>query len=145
MQEASSLASTANVKTTDVVTNKRMINTSILARDGQVIVLGGLMADTVIDTVQKVPLLGDIPILGALFRSHSTTQEKSNLLLFLRPTVVRDDAKVASVTDRKYQTMRTYRSQTDGQEMVLDTRNLLDEDPGKVLETGVTLPSKVSE
>ncbi len=145
MQEASSLASTANVQATDVITNKRMINTSILAKDGQVIVLGGLMADTVIDTVQKVPLLGDIPILGALFRSHSTTQEKSNLLLFLRPTVVRDDATVASVTDRKYQTMRNYRSRGEGEEMVLDTRNLLDEDPGKVLESGVTLPSKVSD
>ncbi len=145
MQEASSLASTANVKTTDVVTNKRMINTSILAKDGQVIVLGGLMADTVIDTVQKVPLLGDIPILGALFRSHSTTQEKSNLLLFLRPTVVRDDSTLAAVTDRKYQTMRNYRSQTDGEEMILDTRNLLDEDPGKVLERGVTLPSRETE
>jgi general secretion pathway protein D len=87
----------------DVVTSKRTIETTVLAEDRQTIVLGGLIQDDITDNVRKVPFFGDIPGLGRLFKSTSKTRTKRNLLVFLRPTVIRtqDDAKEA--TDRKYQ------------------------------------------
>ncbi|HSG88902.1 MAG TPA: type II secretion system secretin GspD [Pseudomonadales bacterium] len=86
----------------DIVTNKRTIETTILADDGQTIVLGGLIQDDITESVRKVPLLGDIPLAGVLFRSTASTRVKRNLLVFLRPTVVRDDNEVRAVTQRKY-------------------------------------------
>lgn len=142
-QEASSIATTATTESTDLITNKRLINTSILATDGQVIVLGGLMEDTINDRVQKVPLLGDIPFLGALFRSTSKEQQKRNLLLFLRPTIVRDDAMAANVTNRKYQQVRSQGVDMDSVgEIELDTDALLNESPTDYLDRGLDLPDK---
>ncbi|CBL43990.1 General secretion pathway D protein, outer membrane secretin [gamma proteobacterium HdN1] len=136
-QEASSIADSSNVKTTDVITNKRLINTTILASDGQVIVLGGLMEDTLSDAVQKVPLLGDIPLIGALFRSTSKVQEKRNLLLFLRPTVIRDDAKAESVMDRKYGQIRGAALDRDSiGEIELDVNELLNKTAHETLDRG---------
>jgi len=86
----------------DVVTSKRTIETTILAEDQQTIVLGGLIQDDVTDGVKKVPLLGDIPGLGRLFRSTSKSRTKSNLLVFLRPTVIRTKEDADKATDRKY-------------------------------------------
>jgi general secretion pathway protein D len=76
----------------DLVTNKRSIKSTILADDGQVIVLGGLIQDDVTQSISKVPLLGDIPLIGGLFRSTRDSHVKRNLMVFLRPTVVRDGA-----------------------------------------------------
>lgn len=104
-QEVSSVANNASVSGSgfsDIVTNKRTINTTILANDGQTIVLGGLIQDDVTGSGRKVPLLGDIPLLGRLFRSDTSTHVKRNLLVFLRPTVLRDDSQVGDVTRRKY-------------------------------------------
>lgn len=140
-QEASSIASTANTSSTDLITNKRLINTSILASDGQVIVLGGLMEDVIKDQVQKVPLLGDIPLLGALFRSTSKGQEKRNLLLFLRPTIVRDDAMAKTVTNRKYNQLRSQHVDVDTVgEIEVDTNALLNASPSEYLDRGLNLP-----
>lgn len=86
----------------DVVTNKRTIDTTVLAEDRQTIVLGGLIQDDVQMTLKKVPLLGDIPLLGRLFRKTEDTRTRRNLLVFLRPTVLRDAQDVADSTDRKY-------------------------------------------
>jgi len=66
------------------------------------IVLGGLIKDDLKDTTQKVPLLGDIPVLGWLFTSKSTTKEKTNLMVFLRPTIIRDSALATRISDGKY-------------------------------------------
>tara|TARA_Y100000994_G_scaffold148486_1_gene121642 strand:+ start:83 stop:385 length:303 start_codon:yes stop_codon:yes gene_type:complete len=74
----------------------------ILAEDEQTIVLGGLIQDDITDTVRKVPLLGDIPGLGWFFRTTSNTRTKSNLLVFLRPTVIRSNDDAAKATARKY-------------------------------------------
>ncbi len=86
----------------DVVTSKRTIDTVILAEDRQTIVLGGLIQDDVSDTDKRVPLLGDIPFLGRLFRSTTKSHTKRNLLIFLRPTVIRTKEDADAVTNQKY-------------------------------------------
>ncbi len=90
----------------DLVTNTRLIHTTAMVDDGQIIVLGGLMDDQARTTQQRVPWLGDIPGLGWLFRYQRTQVEKRNLMVFLRPRIVhnRDDAR--EVTSPKYQWMR---------------------------------------
>lgn len=85
-QETSSIQESTS---SGVITNKRAIETNVLVNDGDIIVLGGLMEDTLNDSLQKVPLLGDIPILGKLFQFKSKQRVKTNLLVFLRPTVLR--------------------------------------------------------
>ena len=86
----------------DVVTSKRQITTTILAEDQQIIVLGGLIQDDVTQTRRKVPLLGDIPGLGFFFRSTGDIRTKTNLLVFLRPTVIKTVQDVESAAERKY-------------------------------------------
>jgi general secretion pathway protein D len=107
-QEISSIAPSASLtaQAVDLVTNKRAIKSTILAEDGQVIVLGGLIQDDVTRTNAKVPLLGDIPFLGALFRSTQETHIKRNLMVFLRPTVIRDRAGLAALSGKKYSDIR---------------------------------------
>ncbi len=86
----------------DVVTSKRSIETTILADDRQTIVLGGLIRDDVNDAVKKVPLLGDVPLLGRLFKSTTKKHDKLNLLVFLRPTVIRNQKDAKRATERKF-------------------------------------------
>ncbi|MDH4569463.1 type II secretion system protein GspD [Pseudomonas sp. BN414] len=107
-QEISSIAPSATLtaQAVDLITNKRSIKSTILAEDGQVIVLGGLIQDDITQTDSKVPLLGDIPILGRLFRSTRDTHVKRNLMVFLRPTVVRDRAGLAALSGKKYNDIR---------------------------------------
>ena len=78
----------------------------MLTRDGQTVVLGGLIQDDVEETVQKVPLLGDIPVLGRLFRSTSSNLTKKHLMVFLRSTIVRDDRTLDGATAEKYGVIR---------------------------------------
>lgn len=99
----------------DIITTKRSVKSVVLANDGQVIVTGGLIADDVSETVKKVPLLGDIPLLGAMFRSKSNSITKRNLLLFLQPTIVRDSEKAAKVSARKYDHIRSVSLGLDAQ------------------------------
>ena len=107
-QEISSIAPSTglNAQAVDLVTNKRSIKSTILADDGQVIVLGGLIQDDVTQAISKVPLLGDIPLLGALFRSTRESHIKRNLMVFLRPTIVRDGAGLAALSGKKYSDIR---------------------------------------
>lgn len=102
-QEVSSIAGATGA---DIVTNKRQINTTVLAGDGQTIVLGGLIDDDIQESAQKVPLLGDIPILGYLFSSRATTKVKRNLMVFIRPSIISDAAGIDDVSSRKYNYMR---------------------------------------
>ncbi|WP_339671086.1 type II secretion system secretin GspD [Dasania marina] len=90
----------------NLITTERKINTKILANNGQTIVLGGLIKDNVTETQQKVPFLGDIPFLGALFRSTSTTYGKTHLLVFLRSSIIRDNREMDAVTAVKYKLIR---------------------------------------
>lgn len=85
----------------DVVTSKRSIETTVLATSGETIVLGGLIQDNVTDGNARVPLLGKIPVLGNLFKSRSKNQTKTNLVVFLRPTVIEDKSQSNSLTTNK--------------------------------------------
>jgi general secretion pathway protein D len=78
----------------------------VLAKDGDIVVLGGLVKDDVQDSQQGVPLLSDIPVLGRLFRSDVVSVTKSNLLVFIRSTIIRDDADLAGATAEKYRYIR---------------------------------------
>lgn len=104
-QEVSNVSASTSANG-DIITNKRSINTSVLVEDGEILVLGGLIDDTLRDQVSKVPLLGDIPLLGWLFRSHSTTKEKQNLMVFMRPSIMRDGAAAYYHTNEKYNYLR---------------------------------------
>ncbi|WP_417686854.1 type II secretion system secretin GspD [Pseudidiomarina gelatinasegens] len=89
----------------DIVTNKREIKTTVLADDGETIVLGGLIKDDYQVSKSKVPLLGDIPVLGRLFSSESERRVKRNLLVFLRPTIMLDKVDAVAATEDKYNSL----------------------------------------
>jgi general secretion pathway protein D len=90
----------------DISTNKQSIKTTILIEDGGIIVLGGLMQDTVTESEDRVPVLGAIPLLGNLFKSRSGSRQKSNLLVFLRPRILRDQAATEEVSTKRYDEIR---------------------------------------
>lgn len=102
-QEVSSLSGATSV---DIIVNKRELKTTVMANDGETIVLGGLIDEDVQESVQKIPLLGDIPFLGKLFSSTSTSTQKRNLMVFIRPTIVRDGTKLGEISKNKYNYMR---------------------------------------
>jgi len=104
-QEVSSLSS-SSASASDLITNKRSINTSVMVEDGQVLVLGGLMQDTFRDQITKVPVLGNIPIVGKLFRSSTTTKVKKNLMVFIHPVIMRDVLSGDYYTRQKYNKLR---------------------------------------
>jgi general secretion pathway protein D len=99
-QEVSSVQDTTNPA--GVITNKRAVESMVLVDDGQIVVIGGLIQDSVRDGVEKVPFLGDLPILGALFTYNTRQRTKTNLMVFLRPTVLRDAQRAESVTASRY-------------------------------------------
>jgi general secretion pathway protein D len=105
-QEVSSLTGAVSLLASDIITNERRITTKVLAGDGRTVVLGGLIKDDVQDAQQKVPLLGDIPWLGRLFRSDSISITRSNLMVFIKPTIIRDDAALDGATAEKYRFIR---------------------------------------
>jgi len=99
-----------------IATRKRSIKTSVLVDDGGILILGGLIQEEVTDTESKVPLLGDIPLLGALFRSQDTTKSKQNLMVFLRPSILRDHKDATFVTNEKYNYLRGLESEAYDEE-----------------------------
>ncbi len=103
-QEVSAL--TLNPIASDIITRERKIQTKVLSEDGQIVVLGGLIEDDVQDSSQKVPILGDIPLLGRLFRSDGVSVTKRNLLVFIRPTIIRDRDQLAGASAEKYRYIR---------------------------------------
>ncbi|MBT8099401.1 MAG: type II secretion system protein GspD, partial [Gammaproteobacteria bacterium] len=104
-QEISSIASSSS-GAVDLITNQRIIETTVIVDDGNIIVLGGLIEDTLRESDQRVPVLGSIPILGNLFRSRDTEKVKTNLLVFIRPQILRDAASAAMHTNEKYNYIR---------------------------------------
>jgi general secretion pathway protein D len=109
-QEVSSVVEP--VAPTGIVTNMRAIETNVLVDDGAIVVLGGLVQDQVNSTQEKVPVLGDIPMIGGLFRFETRKQSKTNLMVFLRPYIVRDDSDMRSVTTDRYEQMRRLQQMT---------------------------------
>ena len=99
----------------DISTNKRSIKTTVLIEDGGIVVLGGLMSDTVQQSEDRVPGLGALPVVGALFRSKSGSRLKKNLMVFLRPSILRDSAATEDTSERKYDEVRKeQKGLTDG-------------------------------
>ena len=114
-QEVSSIADSV-AGAADLITNKRSIKTSVMVEDGEVVVLGGLIEEQVRESIQKVPLLGDIPLLGLLFQSRSADLDRKNLMVFIHPVIMRDAAVTAEYTNSKYNYLRTLqlREERDG-------------------------------
>jgi len=103
-QEVSSISNSASAS--DIITNERRITTKVIAEDGETIILGGLISDDIQQSEQKVPFFGDIPLVGGLFRSDTSTTTKSNLMVFLRASIIRDAETMAGATGEKYRFIR---------------------------------------
>jgi general secretion pathway protein D len=112
-QEISSIAASVE-GASDLVTNERTIETTVIVGDGEIIVLGGLLEDTLRETDQRVPFLGSIPLVGALFRARSTDKVKTNLMVFIRPKIIRDSVHAATETNSKYNYIRGVQQQGRG-------------------------------
>ncbi len=121
-QETSSVSQTTVAGASDLITNTRSIDATVLVDDGQIIVLGGLITDDISDTFEWVPVLGKIPLLGALFRKKSKQAVKRNLMVFLRPRIIRTPADLVAHTTEHYQTI-----QREQLESMPDTRSLIPE------------------
>lgn len=104
VQEVSSIADTSSAS--DVITNKREIKTKVMVEDNGLVILGGLISDELSTSNQRVPLLGDIPYLGRLFRSDATRNTKQNLMVFIRPRILRDGPSLAGLSEDKYRTLQ---------------------------------------
>ena len=105
-QEVSSVQASTVGAANGPTTNKRSIDTNVLVNDGSIVVLGGLLQDEYAGNEEKVPGLGDIPILGALFRSETRSRKKTNLMVFIRPVVMRDASSADALTMDRYDLMR---------------------------------------
>jgi general secretion pathway protein D len=127
-QEISNIAQSVE-GATDLITNQRIVETTVIVDDGQILVLGGLLEDVLRESEQRVPILGSIPFLGALFRVQSTDKVKTNLLVFIRPKILRDAATISTETNAKYNMIKEALDRTNE-----DGINLM---PG---ETGFELP-----
>lgn len=115
-QEVSKVEGQTNL---DVVFGERKLKTTVLADDGELIVLGGLIDDQAGESVAKVPLLGDIPLLGHLFKSTANKKEKRNLMVFIRPTILRNGLAADGISQRKYNYIRAEQIYRDEQGLSL--------------------------
>lgn len=114
VQEISSIAGPVIATSTDLITNKREITTTALVDDGEILVIGGLIDDQREIAEEKVPLLGDIPVLGNLFKQSSREQRRRNLMVFIRPTIIRDPETARAATRRKFDYIRAREILTSG-------------------------------
>ncbi len=101
-QEVSSIAGAVTNNSADLILNKREIQTTMTVDDGQIMAIGGLLDDNERRTLEKIPLLGDIPILGELFKSRSRTRGKTNLMVFIRPTIMRTAEDARRLAEQRY-------------------------------------------
>ena len=124
VQEVSSISQQA-LSASDVITNERKIETKVLAKDGDIVVLGGLVKDDIQDSQQGIPLLSGIPVLGRLFRNDVVSVTKSNLLVFIRSTIIRDDNDLAGATAEKYRYIRDQQRQRRDQGLMFLDDNLI--------------------
>lgn len=105
-QQVSSIAGPVSSDNSDLILNKREVETTLTVDDGQIAIIGGLLSDDERRTIEKVPFLGDLPGLGALFRSKAKQRTKTNLMIFIRPTVLRTPEDSRKVTERRYGYLR---------------------------------------
>ena len=117
-QEISSIAQSAG-GAVDLITNQRIVETTVIVDDGEILVLGGLIEDQLRESDQRVPILGRIPLLGNLFRSRKTEKIKTNLMIFIRPTILRDARTTAFETNQKYNMIREVQQGQQGNDIQL--------------------------
>lgn len=117
-QEVSSVADSASSTSSDLgaTFNTRTVNNAVLVGSGETVVVGGLLDKTVTDTADKVPLLGEIPVIGALFRSDSKKVSKRNLMLFIRPTIIRDRDEYRQASSGQYTAFNNAQTKQRGKE-----------------------------
>ena len=113
-QEISGISTQAVAGVADIVTDKSTITTSVMVEDGQLLVLGGLMRDAEIAGKSKVPILGDIPLLGLLFRDSTKSADQEVLMMFIRPTIIRNPEDAQELSTKKYDYLRAYQTDPDG-------------------------------
>jgi len=119
-QEISSVAPGTGTGASDIITNKRSIDTTVIAEDGNIVVLGGLIQDEVTEGIQAVPFVSEIPILGELFKYRNRTKKKTNLMVFLRPVIVRSPEDIAGFTNDRYDYIRLHQ-----EKLAMDRLSLL--------------------
>lgn len=119
--ESSQLAASSE-GAVDLITNRRAITTNVLVEDGKAVILSGLIEDRFTDSISKVPLLGDIPVLGHLFKYTSTGKVKQNMMIFIHPVILRDAATTSAYTNAKYNFLkaRQYDSKLDKRGLLRD-------------------------
>jgi general secretion pathway protein D len=121
-QEVSSVAGPVSSRNSDLILNKRSFETVLTVDDGEILAIGGLLNDDERKTIERIPLLSDIPLLGELFKSRSRTRTKTNLMVFIRPTILRDREDNAALTARRYGYIRDFQLQRNpGEEPAIDT------------------------
>jgi general secretion pathway protein D len=141
-QEVSDIARTVLTGASDLITNKRSVETKVVVDDGSTIVLGGLIQNTLSETTQAIPLLGEIPIIGALFRFKSEERKRTNLMIFLRPTIIRSPEDSYRVTIDRYEYLRGYtRGEGPEREGIYDRLEPAPPEPGPVPSRPAPAPS----
>ena len=140
-QKVSNVVPSANASTQGLTFNKREIKTNVLVENGQILVLGGLIDDKLDESANKVPLLGDLPVLGNLFRYRNTTKLKRNLMVFLHPIILRDSAQGTLHTNSKYSYIRDQQLAARTKEVSLlpDVQSPVLKTPAEVAAQGTIL------
>jgi general secretion pathway protein D len=101
-QEVSSVAGPVSSRSSDLIINKREFKTVLTVDDGEILAIGGLLDENERRTIEKIPLLGDVPVIGELFKSRSRSKAKTNLMVFIRPTIVRTREQAREITAQRY-------------------------------------------
>ena len=118
-QEVSKVNSDSAKNTNGPTTSKRAIESSVLVQDGNIIVIGGLLEDSYTRGQDKVPVMGDLPVVGGLFRNEQRQRQKTNLMVFLRPVVIRDDATSDALVQDRYEAIRALQTNTQPQDSTI--------------------------
>ncbi len=141
-QEVSSIAPSV-AGASDIVTNKRSIKTTVMVDDSDMVVLGGLIEETVGEDIQRVPLLGYVPYIGELFTSRTADVTRTNLMVFIHPVILRDATMSRFYTNTKYNHIRTLQqgADDDGINLLPSEKHPVLPPLGDMTSTSVTLPS----
>lgn len=141
-QEVSSIAGPVTTGSSDLILNKRELETKVLVDDGAIVALGGLLDQNDRQTVDKIPLLGDIPVVGGLFRNTARARAKTNLMVFIRPTIVRGTQDAQRIAGPRYDYMRDSQVRDPGEQAMLDAlvRDYLRTVPPVAPPPGTTVP-----
>lgn len=143
-QETSQIDQSTRKDTNGPITSKRSIESNVLVDDGGIIVIGGLLQDNYSQSEDKVPVMGDLPVVGNLFRSESRQREKTNLMVFLRPTVLRDSMASNALTLDRYESIRALQQNAQPQERAMlaavSSAPILPPAPARLQETALAQP-----